>query len=81
MASFKKSFESLKGTGHSAAKGVTDNTVEAAQEAIQQVADSSKETMSAAAQEVSRQSQASIGKAADKASDGIKEFGQSLHTK
>ncbi|XP_072289804.1 adipogenesis regulatory factor [Eucyclogobius newberryi] len=81
MASFKKSFEGLKGTSHSAAKGVTDNTVQAAQEAVQQVADSSKETVNAAAQEVTRQTQATIGKAADKASDNIKEFGQSLHSK
>uniref|UniRef100_A0A4W6CUF1 Uncharacterized protein n=1 Tax=Lates calcarifer TaxID=8187 RepID=A0A4W6CUF1_LATCA len=34
MASFKKSFESLKGTSHSAAKGVTDSA--AAQEASKQ---------------------------------------------
>ncbi|KAJ0002396.1 hypothetical protein NQD34_007545 [Periophthalmus magnuspinnatus] len=55
--------------------------VHAAQGAVQQVADSSKETVNTAAQELSRQTQASIGKAADKASDSIKEFGQSLHTK
>ncbi|KAM3867065.1 adipogenesis regulatory factor [Diretmus argenteus] len=81
MASFKKSFESLKGSGHSAAKGVTETTVQAAQEAVQQVAESSKETTNLAAQEVSRQTQAAIGKTADKATDTIKEFGQKLETK
>ncbi|XP_074504315.1 adipogenesis regulatory factor [Sebastes fasciatus] len=81
MASFKKSFESLKGTSHSAAKGVTDTAVQAAQGAVQQVADSSKETANTAAQEAGRHTQAAIGKAADKATDTIKEFGQKLETK
>ncbi|KAM4555653.1 adipogenesis regulatory factor [Odontesthes bonariensis] len=81
MASFKKSFEGLKGTSHSAAKGVTDTAVQAAQDAVQQVADSSKETVSTAAQEASRQTHAVIGKAADKATDTIKEFGQKTETK
>ncbi|KAM4621882.1 adipogenesis regulatory factor [Polymixia lowei] len=81
MASFKKSYEGLKGTTHSAAKGVTETTVQAAQDAVQQVAESSKETTTTAAQEASRQTQAAIGKVADKATDTIKEFGQKLETK
>uniref|UniRef100_A0A3Q2CYU9 Uncharacterized protein n=1 Tax=Cyprinodon variegatus TaxID=28743 RepID=A0A3Q2CYU9_CYPVA len=81
MASFKKSFESLKAGSHSAAKGVTDTAVQAAQEAVQQVADSSKETVSTAAQEAGRQTQTAIGKAANKATDTIKDFGQKMETK
>ncbi|KAG8004168.1 hypothetical protein GBF38_008394 [Nibea albiflora] len=81
MASFKKSFEGLKGTSQSAVKGVTDTTVKAAQEAVQQVADSSKETANTAAQEAGRQTQAAIGQVASKASDTIKEFGQKLEPK
>ncbi|XP_076747741.1 adipogenesis regulatory factor isoform X1 [Maylandia zebra] len=88
MASFKKSFEGLKSTSHSAAKGVTDTAgtdrwlqVQAAEEAVQQVADSSKETVNKAAEETSRQTQAAIGKAAGKATDTIKEFGQKMESK
>ncbi|XP_020562360.2 adipogenesis regulatory factor [Oryzias latipes] len=81
MASFKKSFESLKGSSHSAAKGITETTVQAAQDAVQQVAESSKETVNTAAQDVSRQSQAAIGKAADKASDTIRVFGQQMESR
>ncbi|KAK2890935.1 hypothetical protein Q8A67_013578 [Cirrhinus molitorella] len=74
MASFKKSLEGLKNTTQSATKGVTDSTVQAAQDAVQQVAESSKETTSAAAEEASRQTQSAIGTAAEKASDTIKEL-------
>ncbi|XP_068507695.1 adipogenesis regulatory factor [Syngnathus scovelli] len=81
MASLKKSFEGLKGSSHSAVKGVTETAVQAAQEAVQQVADSSKETANAVAQEASKQSQAAIGKAANKATDTIKELGQKRDTK
>uniref|UniRef100_A0A669EZH4 Si:ch211-59p23.1 n=2 Tax=Oreochromis TaxID=8139 RepID=A0A669EZH4_ORENI len=81
MASFKKSFEGLKSTSHSAAKGVTDTAVQAAEEAVQQVADSSKETVNTAAEETSRQTQAVIGKAVGKATDTIKEFGQKMESK
>ncbi|XP_070401958.1 adipogenesis regulatory factor [Nothobranchius furzeri] len=81
MATFKTSFEIPRGTSHSAAKGVTDSTVQAAQDAVQQVADSSKETVSKAAQEASRQTRAAVGKAAEKTTDTIKEFGQKMEPK
>uniref|UniRef100_A0A672G892 Uncharacterized protein n=1 Tax=Salarias fasciatus TaxID=181472 RepID=A0A672G892_SALFA len=71
MASFKKSFESLKGSSHSAAKGVTDSAGMGQAVPVNDLA----------AQEASRQTQAAIGKAADKASDTIKEFGQKMETK
>ncbi|KAM7417960.1 hypothetical protein PAMA_017550 [Pampus argenteus] len=72
MDSLKKSFESLKGTSKSAAKGVTGTAVQAAQDAVQQVADSSKETVNTAAEEANKKTEAVIGKAADKATDTIK---------
>ncbi|XP_076018851.1 adipogenesis regulatory factor [Genypterus blacodes] len=81
MASFKKSFEGLKDSSHSAAKGVTGTQVSQTQEAVQQVAESLKETADTATQEASKKTHAAIEKAADKTTDTIKEFGQKLENK
>ncbi|XP_078267225.1 adipogenesis regulatory factor isoform X2 [Rhinoraja longicauda] len=78
MAAMKKTFEELKSTTQTAAKGMADTTVLAAQEAVQQVADSSKDTTKTATEEASKQTQTAINSVASKAQEGIKGFGQRL---
>ncbi|XP_078267224.1 adipogenesis regulatory factor isoform X1 [Rhinoraja longicauda] len=86
MAAMKKTFEELKSTTQTAAKGMADTTVKllphilvlAAQEAVQQVADSSKDTTKTATEEASKQTQTAINSVASKAQEGIKGFGQRL---